>query len=120
MKPTKKSIAQQLPSLDALRREYRTHDQYGICPNRTFGSAYADLAEDGSVSSITIYAVGDGRNPEHYYADQHDNVIDITEQIEAAIKAEDYDAYGRDPKAFRAAVIDSIQDAIVTATQTVK
>ena len=113
MKPTKKSIAQQLPRLDALRREYRTHDQYGICPNRTFGSAYADLAEDGS---IAIYAVGDGREPRHYYAGSYDDVVDITAQIEAAIKAEDYDVYGRDPKAYRAAVIDSIQDAIVAAT----
>lgn len=120
MKPTKKSIAQQLPRLDALRREYRTHDQYGICPSRTFSEAYADLAEDGSVTRIAIYAVGDGREPRHYYAGSYDDVVDITAQIEAAIKAEDYDAYGRDPKAYRAAVIDSIQDAIVTATQTVK
>jgi len=118
MKPSKKSINKQLPRFDALRREYRTFGQYGICPSRTFSKAYADLAEDGSVTRIVTYAVGDAMESRHYY--DSDDAIDITEQIESAIQAQDYDYYGRDPKAFRAAIIDSIQDAIITATQTVE
>lgn len=120
MKPTKKSINKHLPRFDALRREYRTFGQYGICPNRTFSRAFADIAENGSVTRIVTYAIGDAMESRHYY--DSDDTVDITEQIEAAIQAKDYYDYdyGRDSKAFRAAIIDSIQDAIITATETVE
>ena len=86
MKPTKESIRKALPRFDYLRRTYRTSTQYGICPGRTFSSAYADLDDDGNVSGISIYAVGDGMPERHYYDSNHDDVVDITDQIRDAIE----------------------------------
>lgn len=112
MKPTLKSINEYLPRFDALRREYRTTDQYGICPSRTFAAAFADIGSDGNVTGITLYAVGDAYERKHYYSEQYDNVVSISTQIEAAIKADGLDDCGYDSKRFRDAIIRDIQAAI--------
>jgi hypothetical protein len=117
MTPTKKSIRSSLPRFDELRREYRTHNQYGICPGRTFSAAYADLDEDGNVSNISIYAVGDGMPARHYYDSNYDTVVDITDQIQDAIEATRMGDYGYDARTFRSMIIEEIQDAIVKARE---
>ena len=117
MKPTKESIRKSLPRFDELRREYRTHTQYGICPGRTFSAAYADLDDDGNVSGISIYAVGDGMPERHYYADSHSDVVDITDQIQDAIEATRMGDYGYDARTFRSMIIEEIQGAIVKACE---
>lgn len=117
MKPTKESIRKSLPRFDELRREYRTHAQYGICPGRTFSSAYADLDYEGNVSCISIYAVGDGQPERHYYADSHDDVVDITDQIQDAIEATRMGDYGYDARTFRNMIIGDIQSAIFKSTK---
>lgn len=117
MKPTKESIRKSLPRFDALRREYRTHSQFGICPGRTFSAAYADLDADGNVIGISIYAVGDGMPERHYYAGSHDDVVDVTDQIRDAIEGTRMGDYGYDAPAFRALIISEIQDAVINATK---
>ena len=112
MKPTLKSINQNLPRFDALRREYRTHDQYGICPSRTFAEAYADLDADGNVAGITVYAVGDAYERKHYYSVLYDDVVNISKQIEDAISADRLDECGYDSRRFRDMIIREIQETV--------
>lgn len=116
MKPTLKSINENLPRFDALRREYRTHDQYGICPSRTFAGAYADLDQNGNVTSISIYAVGDAYERKHYYSEQYDDVVCISSPIENAISAEGLDSCGYDSKRFRDMIVREIQEIITENT----
>lgn len=115
MKPTKESIRKSLPRFDYLRRTYRTHTQFGICPDRTFSASYADLDDNGNVASISIYAVGDGMPERHYYASNHSNVVDITDQIQDAIEATRMGDYGYDAETFRSLIISDIQDAVINA-----
>ena len=115
MKPTKESIRKALPRFDYLRRAYRTNTQFGICPDRTFSSAYADLDDDGNVSGISIYAVGDGMPERHYYADSHSDVVDITDQILDAIEGTRMGDYGYDSDTFRSLIISEIQEAVINA-----
>lgn len=115
MKPTKESIRKSLPRFDYLRRTYRTSTQYGICPGRTFSSAYADLDDDGNVTSISIYAVGDGMPERHYYASNHSNVVDITDQIQDSIEGTHMGDYGYDSDTFRSMIISEIQEAVINA-----
>lgn len=112
MKPTLKSINELLPRFDYLRRTYRTTEQFGICPSRTFESAFADLDADGNVIGFTVYAVGDAHDRKHYYSDQYDDVVNISKQIEDAIFASRMDECGYDSKKFRAMIIREIQEAI--------
>lgn len=88
MKPTKKSINAALPRLDFLRRNYMLHD-YGVGIAYGYGylrSAWADLDEDGNVSYIRIYSVGDAMERRHYYNEP--GSVDITDAIENAIREE--------------------------------
>jgi len=118
MKPTKKSISRSLPRFDTLRRTYRTHSQYGICPPDTLDSAFADLDRDGNVERIRVYAVGECMERMHYYG--YKNTVDITPCIEAAIICDGMDSVYYDARHFRDGIIESIRDVITSDTNRIR
>jgi len=104
--PTKKSINNVLPRFDDLRRWYMFPGETGWAHGSFIKSAWADLDDDGNVEDITVYGYGDGMAPRHYYNEP--GTVDITDAIVDALKG--------DPdcscKAFRAYIIEEIQDAV--------
>lgn len=113
MKPTLKSINAALPRINLIRRNYMFHGETGFAHGYGFfASAYADLDKDGNVEDIRIYAVGDALERRHYYGEE--GTVDITDQIERVLLAEDDHI---DPKHYRSAVCRWIQDAILATQQ---
>lgn len=105
MKPTLKSINANLPRLDTMRRDYAPLGTVGIEYWRLgyLRAAIADIDEERRhVTDITIYTYGDAMKADHY----HGGGIDITKQIEEALKDYDIDRHG---------LIISIRDAIQEA-----
>lgn len=103
MKPTLKSINAALPRFDYLRRNWGVFDMTGFA--KRFGhlkGAYADIGEDGNVTGITLYAVGDAMQVHHYYRD--DSSVNITGVIERVIDSE--------PGLNRGWIVDHIQELI--------
>ena len=85
---TLKSINAHLPRLDTMRRNYAPFGTVGLKYERIgyLRTAIADVDEARQhVTDITIYANCDAMNADHYYG----GGIDITDQIESALK--DYD-----------------------------
>ena len=82
---TLKSINANLPRLDTLRRDYAPAGTTGIQYWRIgyLRAAIADVDDAHKhVTGITIYTYGDAMEADHY----HGGGIDITEQIEDALK----------------------------------
>jgi hypothetical protein len=99
---TLKSININLPRLDTLRRNYAPAGTTGIQYWRTgyLRAAIADVNDARQhVTDITIYTYGDAMKADHY----HGGGIDITEQIENALK---------DPDITRKQLVKDIQAAI--------
>lgn len=116
MRPTLKSINENLPRFDTIRRNYMRSDAAGFTDGRNFlGAAFADIDEAGNVKYITLYAVGDAMEERHYHADRYDDVVEITEQIEDALSADRLYNYGGS-KGFRAQIVREIQEAIEAQT----
>ena len=116
MKPTLKSINDALPRFDAMRRHWMKQGTTGWTDGREYLQvAFADLGPDGNVTDITLYTYGGGKAPRHYYNEQHDDVIDITVQIEDAISGDRLSDYNYDAKRFRAQIVYEIQQAIIEA-----
>ena len=87
-KPTLKSINENLPRLDVLRRNYMVHGTTGYTYGRQFiKAAFANLDESGNVDDIRIYAEGDAMERRHYYSEK--GTVDITGVIEEAVLCED-------------------------------
>lgn len=99
---TLKSINANLPRLDTLRRDYAPAGTTGIVYWRLgyLRAAIADVDEARQhVTDITIYTYSDAMKADHY----HGGGIDITEQIEDALK---------DPDITRKQLTEAIQTAI--------
>ena len=99
---TLKSINKNLPRLDALRRDYAPAGTAGIQYWRIgyLRAAIADVDDARQhVTDITLYTYGDAMKADHY----HGGGIDITEQIENALK---------EPDITRKQLAESIQSAI--------
>lgn len=102
---TLKSINANLPRLDTLRRDYAPAGTTGIQFWRIgyLSAAIADVDDARQhVTDITIYTYGDAMKADHY----HGGGIDITEQIEDALK---------DPDITRKQLTEAIQTAIKAA-----
>ena len=85
---TMKSIKDNLPRLDTLRRNYAPAGTIGLQYWRIgyLRAAIADVDDARQhVTDITIYTYGDAMQADHYHGDG----IDITEQIEDALKDHD-------------------------------
>ena len=85
---TLKSINANLPRLDTLRRDYAPAGTTGIQYWRIgyLRAAIADVDDARKhVTDITLYTYGDAMKANHY----HGGGIDITEQIENALKDHD-------------------------------
>lgn len=115
MKPTLKSINANLPRLDTLRNEYMLLGQDGdLLKQRYLAYAVADLDDDMNVDRITIYAVGDAMEADHYYGS--DRTVNITDQIARVLSGERYAEYGSaSAKKYRALIVDDIRLAILSA-----
>ncbi len=101
---TLKSINANLPRLDTLRRDYAPAGTTGIQYWRIgyLRAAIADVDDARQhVTDITIYTYGDAMKADHY----HGGGIDITEQIENALK---------EPDITRKQLTEAIQTAIKT------
>lgn len=117
MKPTLKSINDNLPRFDAIRRAYMSQDATGFTDGRDFlAAAFADLDEWGNVCNIALYATGDAMEERHYHAEGNACVVDITDQIEDAISGARLGDYGYDSKRFRACIVSEIRDRITEQT----
>ena len=82
---TMKSINENLPRLDTLRRNYAPSGTIGLQYWRIgyLRAAIADVDDTHKhVTGITIYTYGDAMEADHY----HGGGINITEQIEGALK----------------------------------
>lgn len=102
MKPTIKSINAALPRLDTIRRKYMFHGETGFAHGvGHLPAAYADIGEDGNVTGIAIYAVGDAQEERHYY--NRTGTVSIYDIIDEVL---------RDWDISRSTVAHMIQDAI--------
>lgn len=117
---TLKSINENLPRFDTIRRNYWLHGWTGVmdCKIGYMDAAFADLDKNGNCIGITIYS-GPGMAPEHYYAEQHtDTVVDITEILEGVLSPEDSGyvepdgRYAITPASFRRYIVGQIKEAI--------
>ena len=102
---TLKSINANLPRLDTMRRDYAPAGTTGIQYWRLgyLRAAIADVDDARQhVTDITIYTYGDAMKADHYRG----GGIDITEQIESALK---------DPGITRKQLTEAIQMAIKAA-----
>lgn len=105
---TLKSINENLPRLDALRRDYAPAGTVGLQYWRIgyLRAAIADVDDARQhVTDITLYTYGDAMKADHY----HGGGIDITEQIENAMK---------EPDITRKQLVEAIQTAIKTELDT--
>lgn len=108
MKPTIKSINAAMPRLDAIRKNYMFHGETGYAHGYGYlKAAFADLDDNGNVTNITLYAVGDAMERRHYYNEP--GTIAITYAINAAL--EDWEMN-------RHAVCCEIQNMIRRRTET--
>lgn len=113
MRTTLKSINDNLPRFDTIRKRYMLHETTGWIDGRSYLSAvYADVdSVTGNCIDITFYVSGDAMEQRHYYAGRYpDTVFNITEQIEEILTDAwcDY----KDSKAYRSHVVKAIQEVI--------
>lgn len=112
--PTIRSINAALPHFEDVRRSYHLLRDTGFVNGQAFSSAFADLDDNGDVESITLYAVGDGMEPAHYY--HRAGTACITDCIESILSREvDGTWYGYgEGKRLRQAICRTIQEYIST------
>lgn len=113
MRTTLKSINDNLPRFDTIRKRYMLHETTGWIDGRSYLEAvFADIdSETGNCIDITFYAYGDAMERRHYYAGRYpDTVFNITDQIEEILTDAwcDY----KNSKAYRLHVVKAIQEVI--------
>ena len=113
MRTTLKSINENLPRFDVIRRNYMLRETTGWIDGRSYIRAvYADIDPDtGNCIDITIYASGEALAARHYYAGRYpDTVFDITDQIVEVLTDANWNY--KNSKAYRSHVVKAIQEVI--------
>lgn len=113
--PTLKSINNELPRFDFLRRNYMLYGYTGMAYGYGFlEAAFANLDKDGNVESIRLYTFGEAMERRHYY--HMDGVVDITSTIEMAIRGRYAEYTWLDARKFREMIVLEIQNIIDAET----